>query len=451
MRRVVLFSDVRGAGGPTDVGYVPLSLLTIATHLASNGVPARVIDAQFDTDWRLHLREALQDAIFLGLSAFTGPSLTLAIEAAAIARNEFIGLPVVWGGYHATQAFAGLLREGLADLAVVGPGEHAALALAKGLQQGQTPGEFEWLRDIADVAFLVGDDLILNRSRAIVDPALLAPVDYSFVDLEPYFAVNGRSIPYISSYGCPHACAFCAEPNQSLGKWRGRTPQQVSDDLAAIVLRHAPKRINVCDPNFSSSPGRVAQIVESLIAIGAPAELICDMRATDVLKIARTIDLSRLYLAGIRVVYIGGESGSDTVLAGLAKVMRSQELLDACQLLDDAGISTIVSFMHDLPDETIADSAQTFALATRLARLPGNVQRHHFFTPYPATKIYENPRVKAAMVRRPITQSDWAHSSTYSASSVWQGRPEFRARCLALLEDVRARLADPTRLTLPTT
>ena len=44
MRHVALFSDVRGAGGDTDVGYVPLALLTIASYLSANGVPARVID-----------------------------------------------------------------------------------------------------------------------------------------------------------------------------------------------------------------------------------------------------------------------------------------------------------------------------------------------------------------------------------------------------------------------
>jgi len=450
MRHVALFSDVRGAGGDTDVGYVPLALLTIASYMSANGVPARVIDAQFDANWRLHLCDALQDATFLGISAYTGPSLASAIEAAALARREFPGLPIVWGGYHASQGYAGLLREGLADIAVVGPGEHAALALAKGLWQRRRPADHGWLAHIADVAFLSAQDLVLRRSRTIVDPAQLPPVDYSFVDLAPYFAVNGRSLPYISSYGCPHACAFCAEPTQTMGKWRGRSPQQIATDLADIVSRYGPDRINICDPNFSSSPRRVASLADILIASGPPADILCDMRATDVLKIARTMDLSRLSAAGFRTIYLGAESGSDAILSSLAKGMRSQELFDACRLLEGAGLSTIVSFMHDLPLETAADSALTLDLAARLAALPRNVQRHHFFTPYPATAIYDTPEVQTTLAGRLIGQSEWSRSSTYTGSDVWRGRPEFRARCLERLKEICSRLTDPSRFTLPT-
>src|SRR5262249_46903949 len=106
------------------------------------------------------------------------------------------------------------------------------------------------------------------------------------------------AIPYISSYGCPYACSFCAEPNQALGKWRGRSPRQMADDLAALRADYAPRRINIYDPNFCSSVRRVIEFVDLTIDEELDMEKSCDMRATDVLRMARNMDLSRLRRAG---------------------------------------------------------------------------------------------------------------------------------------------------------
>lgn len=448
-QHVVLFSDVRGAGGPSDVGYVPLSLLTIGSHLQSHSVPVRVIDAQFDADWRATLRRALPDALYFGVSALTGPSLARALDAVALARFEFPELPVVWGGYHATLAYGELLRDGLADIAVLGPGEHAALEIARALSAGAPRWPKGPFPSIRGTAVLSDGHVTTNRMRAMVDPGELHPVDYRLVDLEPYFAANGRVVPYISSYGCPYACTFCAEPNQAAGRWRGRSPRQMADDLTALSADHAPRRINIYDPNFSSSVRRVVEFVDIAIDECIAVEKSCDMRATDVLSMAREMKLSRLRRAGFVEVYLGVESGSDAMLAVLGKRMRASEILTACRLLDEAGIVTIASFMHDIPTETAADSRLTFELIEQLMELPFNTQRHHFFTPYPATSIYSLPAIKEQLKAGSLTQADWASSSTYGSSIVWRGRPEFRAQCLQGLQRIRAGLVDPSRLTVP--
>jgi anaerobic magnesium-protoporphyrin IX monomethyl ester cyclase len=446
---VVLFSDVRGAGGPSDVGYVPLSLLTIGSYLQSHTVPVYVVDAQFDVNWRETLRCALSDALYFGVSALTGPSLACALDAVALVRSEYPELPIVWGGYHATLTHSELLHDGLADIVVLGAGEYAARDIAKILSHGALGRSKGPYPTIQNTAVLRDGHVALNRTRTIVDPSDLPPVDYQLVDLEPYFAANGRAIPYISSYGCPYACSFCAEPNQALGKWRGRSPRQMADDLAALRADYAPRRVNIYDPNFSSSVRRVIEFVDLTIDEELDVEKSCDMRATDVLRMARNMDLSRLRRAGFVEVYLGVESGSDPILSVLGKRMQASQILTACRLLDEVSIITIASFMHDLPTETAEDSRLTFELIEHLIELPFNTQRHHFFTPYPATSIYSSPGVKEQLKTGLLTQVDWASSSTYGSSSVWRGRPEFRAQCLKGLQRIRARLVDPSRFTLP--
>jgi radical SAM superfamily enzyme YgiQ (UPF0313 family) len=212
--------------------------------------------------------------------------------------------------------------------------------------------------------------------------------------------------------------------------------------------RYHPDRINIMDPNFSSNAPRVQEIAEALSHADVRVDICCDMRARDVLRLAGHMSLSALRAAGFTEVYIGVESGSDRMLHALRKGLTAAEAYEACALLDQAGIRTITSFMHDLPGETREDSGATLALARRLAALPGNSQRHHFFTPYPSTEIYERIAHKVH-AGRGIRQSDWAATSTYLGSPVWPGRADFRRRSIAGLSLLRARLDEPSRITLP--
>ena len=128
--------------------------------------------------------------------------------------------------------------------------------------------------------------------------------------------------------------------------------------------------------------------------------------------------------------------------------MTAAEALQACTLLAAAGIRTIASFMHDLPGETIEDNEATMHLARKLAALPGNEQRHHFFTPYPSTEIYDLITGEGGIGIQK-TQADWAQTSTYRGSPVWRGRRQFRRTCLGRLAEIRTSLDDASRLTLP--
>ena len=450
MRTVVLFSDIRGIGGPDDIGFAPLSLMTIASYLRANGVAAEIVDGQMEDDWRERLRRMLPDALFFGISAFTGPSLKPALEAAALARQAFPRVPIVWEAITPPKPIAHCSTKDSPTMWSSVPASRARWRSPNDCRRRRLSRSAHGRSGRRMSLSSMRGDVVLRRGAAIADPSQLPPVDYSCVDMEAYFAVNGRTLPYVSSYGCPHACAFCAEPAQSLRKWRARTASQVAADVQTLWSRFEPHFINICDPNFSSSPRRVAAIVDAFIDAGLSSNKLCDMRATDVLRLERTMDLRRLREAGFRTIYLGGESGSDAQLLKLAKGVRAADVLEACRRLDAAGVATIVSFMHDLPEETEDDSRRTFELVDDLLALPGNVQRHHFYTPFPATDMYRSPAVAAALGGRDIRQHEWASSSTYWASSFWRGRSAFRAHCRERLEAIRARLSDPQRVTLPT-
>jgi len=407
--------------------------MDIATVLEHRGFEAVVIDAQIEPGWRDQLRTHLREALLFGVSALTGPSLFAAVEGVGIARRFAPDVPVVWGGYHATQAYRSIFEEGLADYVIRGPGEEAIVGLVSALQEGLDPAvRASRLGAIANLIYSDGVDLRVNPLRMMPPMSDLPRMNYGLVDVSRYLEGGPRYLQYVSSYGCPHACSFCAEPTQSQRVWRGLGAERFVDDVTGLWNEYRPEKIYLVDPNFSSNPKRVVAIVREMQARKAYVEMFCDMRAGDVLRISEHLGLAELREVGFGEVFIGLESGSDRMLKRLRKNLVASDGLEACRRLDGAGIRSCTSFIHDLPDETIEDSERTLALSAELCRLAGNTQSHHFYTPYPATELYDQLWRDGRITAR-ASQLDWAHTSTFYGSEVWSGRMSFRTSVLRRL------------------
>ncbi|GAA1801464.1 hypothetical protein GCM10009682_24230 [Luedemannella flava] len=446
--KIILFAAVDPIEtGESNALWHPLSVLAIGTTLVDAGHTPVIIDCQTDRNWRETVRQEATDAELIGVSSMTGPSINNAIAAIGIARAIQPGIPVAWGGYHATLAYRGILRERLADVAVFGPGDLTIVKLAQAIEAAGGLPDRDVLETLPNVAFLNGRrevrasgtvaDGVTTTPYAIVDMNELPAMNYELVDVEAYYNEHRRAISYISSYGCPYACTYCAEPTNSMRKWRPLEPRRVVDEVSSLAWRHRPEFISFLDPNFSSNAKRVVDIVENLEHKPLPAdvELLANMRAHDIVRLTRIVDLRRLRDVGFRRIFIGAESGSDRMLTAMKKGCTRQDAIDACRALDEAGIFSLTSWMHDLPGETEEDSQQTLSLSRLLSQLPTNRQMHHFYTPFPSTEMYE--AFFGTAYDEDTKQTDWATSDTYAGTGLWSGRREFRLAVLEGLEDIR--------------
>jgi radical SAM superfamily enzyme YgiQ (UPF0313 family) len=446
---VVLFNGVDTADDADSPRlWAPLSILAIGTALNSAGYHVELLDCQIEPAWRERLAGVVRTAVFLGVSCMTGPGIRNVLEAVDLARATAPDIPVVWGGYHATLAYEGILRERLADVVVAGSGETAAIELARVFSQvgRSSPRRHRGLAKVGGIAYegprrmITGDARVepevVRTTPEDLDMNLLPPMDYALLDPTRYYTATNRKLPYITSYGCPHACGYCSEPIMSQRRWRSLEPRRVVAETTALWDRYAPDAVDFMDPNFSTSPARVVEFVQHAMAADGEARYMCNMRARDVTVLARLMDLADLRRAGLTRVFMGVESGSDRVLVTIRKGSRVKDTLAACAGLAQAGIEVHTSFMHDLPDETEGDSDQTMALSRALAQMAGNRQSHHFFTPYPGTDLYQ--RYFGVSLDASVPQAVWASSSTYRANSIWAGRRQFRERVLGKLEAISA-------------
>ncbi|MGD3111996.1 hypothetical protein [Streptomyces sp. YGL11-2] len=221
----------------------------------------------------------------------TGPGIGNVLEAIKTVRVAAPHILLAWGSYHATLAFRGISREGLVDIVVRGPDEATSVALADSADSGTgfTPGA---LAGIPNPAFSDGRmDISSGTSRRrvtttgcgfAIDPRSLPPTDYTLLPVTDYCTAAVRDLSYnISSFGCPHPCTFCSEPQTSLRRWKAFLAKRVVDEDSNLWDTYKPDQITLLDPNFSTNIQRVVNVVELLEQRGLYIQLRADMRTTD--------------------------------------------------------------------------------------------------------------------------------------------------------------------------
>ena len=119
--------------------YPPFGIMYVADALEQAGFSTRLFHEteSFVEDFVRQVAEARP--LFVGFSTITGPQLRPTIEASQ--RVKALGIPVVWGGVHATIMPEDCLKEDYVDFVVINEGEEVAQDLARMLA-GQTPVDF---------------------------------------------------------------------------------------------------------------------------------------------------------------------------------------------------------------------------------------------------------------------------------------------------------------------
>lgn len=149
--------------------------------------------------------------------------------------------------------------------------------------------------------------------------------------------------------GCTHnKCTFCKMFKNK--KFRVRALEEVLEDLEWARARYSRvERMFLCDGDaLALSNRRLMPILEYIKENFPECERVTIYgRANDVNKKSAE-EMKELYDAGITMVYIGAESGSDEVLKAVNKGVTRQELIDAVRKIEDCGMEASVTFISGL-------------------------------------------------------------------------------------------------------
>ncbi len=379
--------------------YPPLGLIAMGSYLNAQNHNIYIYDRNVAAENVEQIIGEFKPDI-VGISVFTGAMIIDACEISRVFKKR--SLNVFWGGTHPSLLPRETLQSGVTDFVIIGEGEETVTELLQAILEGSS------FKNIKGLGYIHNEEIIVNENRDFVDLSKIPPTDWSLVDVNKYFQGFGdcdRLIRIYTSKGCPGQCTFCYNQSFHKRKWRGRTPEQIVDEIQLLADKYNADGIGFIDELWSPGKERLHRICNLIIERGIKLKWYFNARVDQYLY----HDLELMYKAGCRWILFGIESGSPRVLEKIKKgitLHRVKEVFKDCNTL---GINTIASFMIGFPGETKTDLNETVKFALELRAT------YYDFTKYmcyPGTELYDYV-VEKGLFNPPDSLIEWANISSW--------------------------------------
>jgi radical SAM superfamily enzyme YgiQ (UPF0313 family) len=401
--RLVLFNP-QNAARPKTV--LPLSLLALGAVL-DDVADWVLVDGNLESDPAAAVERAVRDteADVLGMTVMPGPQLKMAVPLTRLLKDRYPRVQVVWGGYFPTQHWDVALRAAYVDLVVRGHGE----LVFKELLQRRASG-----REINDLAGLAYKDphtgeAISNALAPIPHPDDLPDLPYGRIDLLRYVrptVLGRRTLSHHSSYGCPFFCNFCAVVNMVGGRWLAQSAARTAAVTEYYVRTAGIDALEFFDNNFFVHQARVRDYAERIAHLGI--SWWGEGRIDTLLKYDEST-WRTMADAGLKMIFMGAESGSDETLRRMDKggKMSTDKTLAIAELMRRYGIIPEFSFVLGNPPDPEADVRGTIDFIKTLKKInPRSEIIMYMYTPVPlAGELYD--QAKAQGFAFPETLEGW--------------------------------------------
>jgi MoaA/NifB/PqqE/SkfB family radical SAM enzyme len=196
------------------------------------------------------------------------------------------------------------------------------------------------------------------------------------------FPIDGRTLPMVTSRGCPFTCTHCSSNPGRIGPKRQRrlSREILCDRIKNLVQVHQATRIEVLDELINVN----AAHFDAFLDAG-------DFRF-DVPNGMRADYLGREHFRRMKgrvtTVSVSAESGVQRVVDEIVKKQLDLGAITrAAQSAQAEGVPLMVHFMIGLPGETAEEVNATLAYATELYDKYGAQPAVQFATPLPGTEL----------------------------------------------------------------
>ena len=268
----------------------------------------------------------------------------------------------------------------------------------------------------------------------------LPPPAFHLLDMKKYVTAESSFIPsgssrkiisfssVLGSHGCSFNCMYCVYP-KIFGKWRGRSPEKIVDDVETLVNRYNVKSIWFEDQTFSFDVNRAIKICDELIRRNINVAWACETRADKI----PVMLLKKMKKSGCTRVQLGVETGDPVLFSKLGKSgCTLKEISENIMAIKREGMIVEANFIVGLPGESWESIRNT---ANFINKFSPDIFSVSLATPYPGTKLYE-----IAEKNKWIITKDW---KKYGLSKPVMSLPTFSANDM---EKAREYLLNSTSL-----
>jgi len=331
----------------------PMGLMSLAANLRKFNRRVEIFDADIESKTIDQTIDKIlaKKAPLTGFSVFQRalPSLSLIVDGL---REKGYKGHITCGGITPTLSFNYILEKlgDKIDSIVLGEGENVIKNLTDRVLNGE-----DW-RDLPSLAYYRKNSQVINKSIDSVDLDSLPFVARDYLT----FCLNKTNYATImGSRGCYGICTFCSnysfEKLHSGPNWRPKTPRKVVDEMEELLQKYKVDVFKFNDPNIFG-PGKkgkehVLEICREIKKRDLSFHLMGFCRADDIGYDLRLIQ--ELKSAGFERLLIGIESSDDFIIQKFRKGETIAEMGKTIDLVQKAGISTVVGFMIFNPYTTL--------------------------------------------------------------------------------------------------
>ena len=363
------FLEKKGDRAPLGLGY-------LCSWTKKLGHQARIIDLNHASQEDL-LRDVLTEQPTHICFSVSTPNYTQCIELAQKIR-AMSPAKLIAGGNHVTDLPNEIPTLESFDYIIVGEGEQI-------------------MHDVLEGRAKIG----INIGKSILDVDSIPMPDYDELDMNKYtMTINGKpGAIVITSRGCLYNCSYCG--SSKIKKWRGRTPQNVIEEMKVLHDKWGKRGFYFADDIFSKDKKRTIELCESIARHFNPEEI--TIRLTTRADLLDEEILIAMKKCGVDIISLGCESGNDEILRAIHKGMTVQQNKDCIELCHKHSIKVKGFFIIGLPGET----EQTIKNTVQFVK-DTSIDFADFYplTPYPGTQIWNKPERYGLEIDKPVN-NDW--------------------------------------------
>jgi len=360
--------------------FIPLGIAYLGAVAEKEGLEVTVIDCQAEKlsyeAFRSRIDQTPSDVVGVTATTLLYKS---AMQLVAIAKQVHPQAVTMLGGSHGSFWDENALDEYPSlDIVVRREGEATFIELLDKLQSKTS------VNNVLGITFRSREGKITrNPDRPFLEDLDSLPFPaHHLLPLETLKRMGKVLFPLITSRGCVFWCDFCSTVRMFGRGYRMRSPKNVVDEMEMVHNKYGISQVTFYDDAFTVNRDRVLKICEELHTRKLEIEWDCgtrvDMVDRELLKTMRD--------AGCIAVWLGVESGSETILGAMNKSIKLDQTRLAYKTAHEVGLMTIANTVLGFPGETEQTARETINFVKELN--PDDVG-FYVATPYPGTPMYE--------------------------------------------------------------
>ncbi len=214
-------------------------------------------------------------------------------------------------------------------------------------------------------------------------------------------------VTLIAGRGCRYNCNYCQPAERIMfgPKVRRRSVDNVIQELKYLYKRYRFNSFMIHDDCLTEDRQWVLDFCSQIKAEGSNQSFVAQSRADIICKNRDVIEKMRD--AGLKLLVIGFESGSDRILKFLRKGCTRQQNLEAACICRELGIKIWANYMLGLPTETKEEVLETLSMLKEIRPFHCSPA---FYTPHPGSDLFEMGKKMGIHL---ITSHDSYRRNTY--------------------------------------